>query len=73
MFGGKAESKNVPLQLTSVSSTESKKPLKFSDTVDTDSEQDDENGKKSDNSFIGKGEKEDNMSGIQVQLLIKLN
>ncbi|CAB4006347.1 Hypothetical predicted protein [Paramuricea clavata] len=67
VFDGNAESKNVPLQLTSVSSTESKKPLKFSDTVDTDSEQDDENGKKSDKSFSGEDEKEDNMLDVQEQ------
>ncbi len=71
MFDGNDDSQNVPLQLTSVSSTESKKPLKISDPLDTDSE-DTENGKKSEEDSIEeRGTKEDTLD-IQVKFLIEL-
>ena len=47
VFDGNDVSQNVPLKLTNVSSTESKQPLKLSDAVDTDSDSNEENGKKS--------------------------
>ena len=63
VFDGNDVSQNIPLKLTSVSSTESKQPLKFSDAVDTDSDPDEETGNKSEVASTGEnGIKGDKLS-----------
>ena len=72
MFDGTDESKNEPLKLTSVSSTESKKPLKLSVVAGSDSERDETpNGQQSNESSNEEdGSKNDVEAYVQVPLLI---
>lgn len=72
MFDGIDESKNEPLKLTSVSSTESQKPLQPSVVADSDLERDEtSNGQQSDeNSVEEDGRKSDVEAVVQVQFLI---
>lgn len=68
MFDGNDESKNEPLKLTSVPSTESK-ILKLSGVADTDLEQDETlNGRQSDESSVDEESRKDDVEEVvQVQ------
>jgi hypothetical protein len=68
VFDGNDDSQNVPLQLTSVSSSDSKKPLRISDEMDTDTDPEEENGKKSDKSSSGEDGIKEDKSSAEVML-----